>query len=56
MSLKVAKKIKEQHNISVRVVDLRWINPLPEEDILREAEATGKVLIVLQVARFVVGY
>ena len=46
MSLKVAKRLKEEHNISVRVVDLRWINPLPEADILRESAATGKVLIV----------
>ena len=46
MSLRVAQKLQETHNISIRVVDLRWMNPLPEEDILREAQITGKVLIV----------
>ncbi|MDT5359314.1 MAG: 2-oxoisovalerate dehydrogenase component, partial [Mycobacterium sp.] len=29
-----------------RVVDLRWLAPLPVEDVLREATATGRVLIV----------
>jgi 2-oxoisovalerate dehydrogenase E1 component len=28
------------------VVDLRWIAPLPIDDILREAKATGNVLVV----------
>ena len=27
------------------MLDLRWIAPLPIDDILREAEATGRVLI-----------
>jgi 2-oxoisovalerate dehydrogenase E1 component len=27
------------------VLDLRWLAPLPIEDILREATATGRVLI-----------
>jgi 2-oxoisovalerate dehydrogenase E1 component len=28
------------------VLDLRWLSPLPLEDLLREANATGRVLIV----------
>jgi 2-oxoisovalerate dehydrogenase E1 component len=32
--------------IGVRVVDLRWLAPLPAADIRREAEATGRVLVV----------
>jgi 2-oxoisovalerate dehydrogenase E1 component len=28
------------------VLDLRWLSPLPIDDMLREAEATGRVLIV----------
>jgi 2-oxoisovalerate dehydrogenase E1 component len=32
-------------------VDLRWLVPLPVADILREAEATGRVLIVDETRR-----
>ncbi|MBI4882593.1 MAG: MFS transporter [Actinobacteria bacterium] len=45
MSLRVADKLRERGK-HVRVVDLRWISPLPVEDILREANATGIVLVV----------
>ena len=44
MSLRVAHRLAET-GISARVVDLRWIAPLPVRDILREAAATGRVLI-----------
>ncbi len=27
------------------MLDLRWISPLPVQDLLREAEATGRVLV-----------
>ena len=45
MSLRVARRL-EGIDISTRVVDLRWLAPLPVEDMLREATATGRVLIV----------
>ncbi|OBG81305.1 MFS transporter [Mycobacterium sp. E802] len=45
MSLRVARRLAEA-GIAARVVDLRWLAPLPVEDMLREAEATGRVLIV----------
>jgi 2-oxoisovalerate dehydrogenase E1 component len=45
MSLRVAHRL-EQKGMHCRVVDLRWLAPLPVEDILREAEATGHVLVV----------
>jgi 2-oxoisovalerate dehydrogenase E1 component len=45
MSLRVARRL-ERSDIGTRVVDLRWLAPLPVEDVLREATATGKVLIV----------
>jgi 2-oxoisovalerate dehydrogenase E1 component len=45
MSLRVARRL-ERLDISTRVVDLRWLAPLPAEDILREATATGRALIV----------
>ncbi|MCU1694274.1 MAG: pyruvate/2-oxoglutarate dehydrogenase complex, dehydrogenase component beta subunit [Mycobacterium sp.] len=45
MSLRVARRL-ELSDISTRVVDLRWLAPLPVQDVLREATATGRVLIV----------
>ena len=45
MSLRVARRL-EQARIGVRVVDLRWLAPLPVSDMLREATATGRTLVV----------
>ncbi|BBX26384.1 thiamine pyrophosphate-dependent enzyme [Mycolicibacterium alvei] len=50
MSLRVARRL-EQVGIGTRVVDLRWLSPLPVEDMLREADATGRVLIVDETRR-----
>ena len=45
MSLRVAERLKED-GIDCTVVDLRWLNPLPEELIVDMANRTKKVLIV----------
>ncbi len=45
MSRRVAKRL-EARGIRTRVLDLRWIAPLPTEDLLREAMATRRVLVV----------
>jgi 2-oxoisovalerate dehydrogenase E1 component len=45
MSLRVAALLADE-GISLRVVDLRWLMPLPIDDMLREAAATGRVLVV----------
>ena len=45
MSLRVAKRLEAQ-GIHARCVDIRWLNPLPVEDMVREARATGRVLVV----------
>ena len=45
MSLRVARRL-ERIDIATRVVDLRWLAPLPVQDMLREATATGRVLVV----------
>ena len=50
MSLRVARRLASQ-GVGVRVVDLRWLAPLPVEDILREAAATGRVLVVDETRR-----
>jgi 2-oxoisovalerate dehydrogenase E1 component len=50
MSLRVAARL-EAEGIRCRVVDLRWLGPLPMDDVLREAEATGRVLVVDETRR-----
>ncbi|WP_176561048.1 thiamine pyrophosphate-dependent enzyme [Mycobacterium neglectum] len=45
MSLRVARRLAAL-DIGVRVVDLRWLAPLPVEDMLYEAGVSGRVLIV----------
>ncbi|MEU6715243.1 thiamine pyrophosphate-dependent enzyme [Nonomuraea sp. NPDC046802] len=44
MSLRSAVRLT-QEGYGVRVLDLRWLAPLPMEDLLRAAELTGNVLI-----------
>ena len=50
MSLRVARRMADR-DIAVRVVDLRWLAPLPVADMLAEAEATGRVLVVDETRR-----
>ncbi|WP_066896199.1 thiamine pyrophosphate-dependent enzyme [Mycolicibacterium houstonense] len=50
MSLRVARRL-EQADVGTRVVDLRWLAPLPVEDMMREADTTGRVLIVDETRR-----
>ncbi len=50
MSLRVAGVLAEA-GVSTRVLDLRWLSPLPVKDILREAAATGQVLVVDETRR-----
>lgn len=51
MSLRAARRLEEQHGLRARVLDLRWLAPLPAEDLLREAVATGRVLVVDETRR-----
>lgn len=46
MSLRAARILEREHGIRARVLDLRWLNPLPVADIVRDATATGRVLVV----------
>lgn len=46
MSLRVAQRLEREHGIRCRVLDLRWLAPLPVEALVREANVTGRVLIV----------
>lgn len=50
MSLRVARRLQAR-GIYARVVDMRWIAPLPVDDIVREANVTGAVLVVDETRR-----
>ena len=45
-SLDAARRVEEQHGLSVEVIDLRTLNPLDRETILTSVRKTGKVVIV----------
>ncbi|MEV0033472.1 thiamine pyrophosphate-dependent enzyme [Nocardia sp. NPDC050793] len=44
MSLRVAERLAAR-GVRTRVLDLRWLSPLPVDDLLTHARATGRVLI-----------
>lgn len=50
MSLRVVARLAEA-GIDARVVDLRWLAPLPMADVLREAGASGRVLVADETRR-----
>jgi 2-oxoisovalerate dehydrogenase E1 component len=50
MSLRVARRL-EPRGVRARVLDLRWLAPLPVVDLLREASVTGRVLVVDETRR-----
>ena len=50
MGMRVARRLARS-GIASRILDLRWLAPLPVEDILREANRTGRVLVVDETRR-----
>ncbi len=46
LSLQAAERLRREHGIAARVVDLRWLNPLPAEAIARHAAECDGVLVV----------
>ncbi|MEV0464642.1 thiamine pyrophosphate-dependent enzyme [Nocardia tengchongensis] len=50
MSLRVAQRLAER-GMDTRVLDLRWLAPLPVEDLIDHARATGRVLIADETRR-----
>ncbi|HZD65785.1 MAG TPA: thiamine pyrophosphate-dependent enzyme [Acidimicrobiales bacterium] len=50
LSLRVARRLGAA-GVGCRVLDLRWLAPLPVEDLCREAQATGRVLVVDETRR-----
>ncbi|KAA2252681.1 MFS transporter [Solihabitans fulvus] len=49
-SLRVARRLAAR-GLRCRVLDLRWLAPLPVVDLLREADATGRVLVADETRR-----
>jgi 2-oxoisovalerate dehydrogenase E1 component len=50
MSLRAARTLAAS-GVGCRVLDLRWLAPLPFEDLLRAAAATGRVLVADETRR-----
>ncbi|MEI8240242.1 MAG: thiamine pyrophosphate-dependent enzyme [Actinomycetota bacterium] len=50
LSLRVARRLQAK-GVFARVVDLRWISPLPVADLVRESLVTGRVLVVDETRR-----
>ncbi|MBQ6644778.1 MAG: MFS transporter [Saccharopolyspora sp.] len=48
--LRVARRLQRE-GAGVRVLDLRWLSPLPTEDLLAAARATGSVLVADETRR-----
>jgi 2-oxoisovalerate dehydrogenase E1 component len=50
MSMRAAARLRAD-GIGCRVLDLRWLAPLPVDDLLREASVTGRVLVADETRR-----
>lgn len=50
LSLRVARRLRAR-GIGVTVVDLRWLSPLPVDEVLREGTASGRTLVVDETRR-----
>ncbi len=46
LSRQASKVLEEQYQLKVKVVDLRWLSPLPKAAILKELNKAKRVLIV----------
>ena len=46
LSRQAAKILEDDHNIKLRVIDIRWLCPLPRENILKAVQGCDHVLIV----------
>jgi len=46
LSLRAARRLFEETGARARVVDLRWLNPLPFEAVGQHLEACGRMLVV----------
>ncbi len=51
LSLRARRRLRDDYGEHWRVVDLRWLAPLPVEDLVAESTATGRVLVVDETRR-----
>ena len=51
LSLRVAERLRRDHGVGCRVLDLRWLAPLPLDEVLAHASTTGRVLVVDETRR-----
>ncbi|MEE9282014.1 MAG: thiamine pyrophosphate-dependent enzyme [Myxococcota bacterium] len=46
LSLRAARRLERESGMRARVLDLRWLNPLPTAAVRQHAEQCGRVLVV----------
>ncbi|MCC6214491.1 MAG: MFS transporter [Polyangiaceae bacterium] len=46
LSLRAARRLERERGLRVRVLDLRWLSPLPIDDVVAHARDVGRVLVV----------
>ncbi|MGH2417626.1 MAG: thiamine pyrophosphate-dependent enzyme, partial [Candidatus Limnocylindria bacterium] len=46
LSLQAANRLADEHDLRARVLDLRWLNPLPTDAIRSHASEVGAVVVV----------
>jgi 2-oxoisovalerate dehydrogenase E1 component len=46
LALQAQRRLREAHGIGARVLDLRWLNPLPLEAVRAHAAEVGTVVVV----------
>jgi 2-oxoisovalerate dehydrogenase E1 component len=45
LSLRAARRLEREHGLRARVVDLRWLSPLPLDEVLAQARECGALLV-----------
>jgi 2-oxoisovalerate dehydrogenase E1 component len=51
LARRAQRRLEAEHGLRCSVVDLRWISPMPVDDMLASANATGRVLVVDETRR-----
>jgi 2-oxoisovalerate dehydrogenase E1 component len=45
LSLRAQRRLARDHDLDVRILDLRWLQPMPLDDLLDAATATGRLFV-----------
>jgi len=46
LSLQAARRLRDEHGVAARILDARWLNPLPFDALREHGAAIGSVLVV----------